>query len=93
MTKPRVEEITPVERRRCWSREEKEGLVAASSPGATASEVARLAGIHMGQLFRWRKSLCERSDVSMPQLVAVEVAPTPMPASRETQSPTLQGLI
>jgi transposase len=30
MTKHPVEVITSVERRRCWSREEKEGLVAVS---------------------------------------------------------------
>ncbi|SMG56751.1 transposase, partial [Paracoccus sp. J56] len=49
MTMPRVEVITSVERRRRWSREEKERLVVASfEPGVTASEVARSAGIHVG---------------------------------------------
>ena len=32
-------------------------------PGAVASEVARAAGIHVSQLFRWRQQLCERSQV------------------------------
>ncbi len=48
--------------RRRWSREEKERLVAASlDPGVTASQIARSAGIHTSQLFRWRKQLCETS--------------------------------
>jgi transposase len=60
MAKPFVEVITSVERRRHWSREEKERIVAASlEPGAVASDVARAAGIHTSQLFRWRKMLCE----------------------------------
>ena len=62
MTKQHIEVITSVERRRRWSREEKEGLVAAClEPGASVSEIARSAGIHSGQLFRWRKELCQIS--------------------------------
>ena len=33
-------------------------------PGAVASEVARAAGIHTSQLFRWRQQLCERTQGS-----------------------------
>ena len=63
MTKA-VEIITSVERRRRWSRAEKERLVAAAmEPGAVASEVAREAGIHTSQLFRWRQQLCERTQI------------------------------
>ena len=59
MTKTQVEVITSVERRRRWSRAEKERLVAAAiEPGAVASEVARAAGIATSQLFRWRRQLC-----------------------------------
>ncbi len=59
MTKRPIEVITSVERRRRWSREEEEGLVAAClEPDAVISEVARAAGIHVSQLFRWRKELC-----------------------------------
>lgn len=55
----RIEVITSVERRRRWPRTEKERLVAASlEPGMSASEIARGAGIHVSQLFRWRKELC-----------------------------------
>ena len=42
MTKTQVEVITSVQRRRSWSRAEKERIVAAAlEPGAVASEVAR----------------------------------------------------
>ena len=51
-----------VQRRRRWSRSEKERIVtAALESGAVASEVARAAGIHTSQLFRWRQQLCERA--------------------------------
>jgi transposase len=94
MTKAPVEVITSVQRRRHWSRAEKERIVAAAmEPGAIASEVARAAGIHSSQLFRWRQQLCERTQVPAvfnPVTVAPEAAaatPTsperPGSASRE----------
>ena len=59
MTKTQVEVITPVERRRRWSRAEKGRIVAsAMEPGAVAYAVAREAGIHASQLYRWRQELC-----------------------------------
>ncbi|ASY65959.1 hypothetical protein SJ05684_b49770 (plasmid) [Sinorhizobium sojae CCBAU 05684] len=92
MTKHQIEVITSVERRRRWSREEKERLVAATfEPGARVSEIARSASIHVSQLFRWRKELCQISAPSVPQLVPVEVVealpapaipPEPPPVSR-----------
>jgi len=73
MTMAQVE-VLAVERRRRWSRSEKERLVAASfEPGVSASEVARSAGIHVSQLFRWRKQLCERVGFPAPVLVPVSV--------------------
>ena len=64
MTKALIEVITSVQRRRRWSPAEKERIVAAAiEPGAVASEVARAAGIHTSQLFRWRQQLCERTQV------------------------------
>jgi hypothetical protein len=58
------EVITSVQPRRSWSRAKKERIVdAAMEPGAVASEVARAAGIHTSQLFRWRQQLCERTQV------------------------------
>jgi transposase len=89
MTMPRVEVITSVERRRRWSREEKERLVAASfKPGMSVSEVARSAGIHVSQLFRWRKDLCDRVDASALQLVPVEIVPAAAPPAVEAPAPS-----
>ena len=80
MTKP-IEVITSVQRRRRWSRAEKERIVAAAiEPGAVASEVARAAGIHTSQLFRWRQELCrssQRALESAPMFSAVTVAAEP----------------
>lgn len=85
MTMPRVEVITSVERRRRWSREEKERLVVASfEPGVSVSEVARSAGIHVSQLFRWRKELCDRVDAGPSQLVPVEIVPAATTPAVET---------
>ena len=67
MTKTQVEVITSVQRRRRWSRGEKERIVsAAMEPGAVASEVARAAGIHASQLFRWRQQLGSPAVPSVP---------------------------
>lgn len=81
MTNTQVEVITSVQRRRSWSRAEKERIVAAAlEPGAVASEVARAAGIHTSQLFRWRQQLCER--VQVPATFSpVAVTPDPEAAS------------
>src|SRR5438552_771128 len=76
MTKAQVEVITSVQRRRRWSRAEKERIVAAAlEPGAVASDVARAAGIHASQLFRWRQELC--LPASPPAFSAVAVLPEP----------------
>ena len=76
MSLSRVEVITSVERRRRWARAEKERLVAlALEPGASASEIARSAGVHVSQLFRWRKQLCERITSPLPGFLPVVVAP------------------
>jgi len=72
-----VEVITSVQRRRYWSRAEKERIVAAAlEPGAIASEVARAAGIHTSQLFRWRQQVCERPRAGT-TFNAVAIAPEP----------------
>jgi len=77
VTKAHVEVITSVQRRRHWSRAEKERIVAAAmEPGAVASEVARAAGIHSSQLFRWRHQLCDRAQIPA-VFNAVTVAPEP----------------
>ncbi|MER9745175.1 transposase [Mesorhizobium sp. M0187] len=64
-------------------------MVAATfEPGASVSEIARSAGIHVSQLFRWRKELCQISAPSVPQLVPVEVVEAlPAPQPPATPSP------
>ncbi len=80
MTISRAEVVTSVERRRRWSQDEKERLVAASlEPGASVSEVARVAGLHVSQLFRWRKELCKRGEASIAPFVPVAIGPSVPP--------------
>ncbi len=101
MPMQRVEVITSVERRRRWSLAEKERLVASSlEPGVSVSEVARSAGLHVSQLFRWRKQLCTRIEAPAsateplvePKLVPVTIMPiaaatdTPPPRRRRRRS-------
>src|SRR5512145_2423628 len=76
MTKTQVEVITSVQRRRRWSRAEKERIVAAAlEPGAIASEVARAEGIHASQLFRWRQQLCRKERSALGFAAVAVVAP------------------
>ena len=87
MTTAPVEVITSVQRRRRWSRAEKERIVAAALvAGANASAVAREAGIHVSQLFRWRQQLCERSQ-GAPRFAAVAVSPEPALAASMLSAP------
>jgi transposase len=79
MTNGRVEVITSVQRRRRWPLSEKERIVAASlEPRAIASEVARTAGIHTSQLYRWRRDLCGRTEGGS-TFAAVTIASTAVP--------------
>jgi transposase len=90
MTKA-VEVITSVQRRRRWSRAAKERIVAAAmEPGAIASEVARTAGIHTSQLFRWRQQLCDRAQIPA---AFNPVAIAPEPGTAPPPSPERAGVI
>src|ERR1700735_1368474 len=91
MTKAQIEVITSVQRRRRCSPAEKARVGApATEPGAVASEVARAAGIHSSQLFRWRQDLCERTQIPA---VFDPVAVTPEPEAVSPTSPERAGLI
>jgi transposase len=73
MAKTQVEVITSVERRRRWGLAEKERLVAASlEPGAVVSALAREAGLHPSQLYKWRRQLCARQE-AVPRFVPVRI--------------------
>lgn len=56
----RIEVITRGERRRRWTVEQKQEIVAASlRPGVRAADVAREHGINTGLLYTWRRQLLE----------------------------------
>ena len=56
--RPRVELITRGERRRRWSIEQKQEIVAESlSPDTTPTEVARKHAVSSGLLYTWRHQL------------------------------------
>ena len=82
MSKPAIEVITSVERRRRWSTSEKERLVSASLERgvATVSGVAREAGMHPGQLYGWRRQLLRRSQPTA-TFAAVQIAAEPARAA------------
>ena len=95
MTKHPIEVIMSVERRRRWSLEDKEWLVAAClEPGAFLSEIARSAGVHVSQLFRWRKELCRIDEPSIQvantlvPVIVSEAAPAAQPAALEAPAPS-----
>lgn len=96
MTKHPIEVITPVERRRRWSRQDKERLVAAClEPEAVLSEIARAAGIHVSQLFRWRKELCQMEEPSaqtastlVPVIVSEAAPAAQIPSEPPAPSPS-----
>jgi len=73
MAKTQIEVITSVERRRQWSAAEKERLVAASlEPGASVMALAREAGLHPSQLYKWRRQLCVQQRTT-PDFAAVRI--------------------
>jgi transposase len=81
MSKTAIEVITSVQRRRRWSVEEKERLVAASlEAGAGVSAVARQAGIHPSQLYGWRRQLCVRPQ-PVSGFASVRIAADPRPGA------------
>jgi transposase len=91
MTKTEVEVITSEQRRRHWSRADKERVVAAAlQPGATILGVARAFGVHSSQVFRWRRQLCG-TEAPRPGFAAVTIADDP-PASHAAVA-RAQGLI
>ncbi len=73
MAKNRIEVITSVERRRRWGAAEKSRLISAlGEPGASASEIARDAGVDVSLLYRWRRQLANA--IAAPAFVPVHVA-------------------
>jgi transposase len=72
----RVEVVTSVQRRRCWTTEQKLEIVKQTNePGSSLSLVAREHGLSAAQLFQWHKAYMEGS------LVAVGANESVVPAS------------
>jgi transposase len=74
-----VEVITGADRRRRWTREEKEAVLnAAFARGAVARAVARQNDISSGQLYSWRKELWGPGRTEGFARVTVAEAPAPV---------------
>jgi len=74
----RIEVITRGERRRRWSREEKQSIVAESlAPNASLMAVARRHGIGTGLLYAWRHQLLGRRSAEAVRFARVELANEP----------------
>ena len=55
---PQVDIITGEARRRTWTQEEKQSILAAAfAPGAVTAHVAKRLNVSTGQLYTWRKEL------------------------------------
>jgi transposase len=73
-----VEVVTRGERRRMWSEEQKQLIVAeAMQPGALVTEVARRWGIGTGLIYTWRRQMRRGELGAMPVPAFAEVAVTP----------------
>ena len=89
MSMNRIEVITSVERRRRFSRAEKERWVLAlMEPGANCSEVARQVGVDRSLLYRWRRELSDlaRPPGELASFVPVAIVPASAEGPREPSS-------
>jgi transposase len=60
-SRQRIEVITGAERRRRWSWEQKQAIVAESvAPRASPTVIARKYGLNTGQLYTWRRQMLRR---------------------------------
>ena len=93
----RIELITGAERRRRWSWEQKQAIVAESvAPRASPTVIARKYGLNTGQLCTWRRQMLRRVPAAVPVGFArVDVVEEPLrPTVPTTTAHTVQsGLI
>src|ERR1043165_665017 len=62
----RIEGITGAERRRRWSWEQKQAIVAESvAPRASPTVIARKYGLNTGQLYTWRRQILRRVPIAV----------------------------
>jgi transposase len=81
---PQIDIITGESRRRSWTPQEKQAILAAAfAPGAVVTEVARRANVSTGQLYTWRKELMKKKPVEhggFSRIVTVaDLPPAPRP--------------
>ena len=89
-----VEVVTRGERRRMWSEEQKQLIVAeAMQPGALVTEVARRWGIGTGLIYTWRRQMRsgELGAMPVPAFAAVTVAPPAMAEPEPAAAPTVRA--
>jgi transposase len=93
----RIELITGAERRRRWSSEEKQAIVAESvAPRASPTVIARKYGLNTGQLYTWRRQVLRRVPAVTPAgfaRVDVVEEPARLAASTTTSDAAQAGLI
>jgi transposase len=78
-----IQIITGVDRRRRWSDEQKQAIIAAAfAPGAVVSAVARQVDVNSGQIYRWRRELRAGSS----GFAEVVVSPGSVPPDRSAVS-------
>ena len=82
-----VEILTGPERRRRWSVEQKQAIVAAAfKPGAVVRDVARQADVTASLIYRWRRDLRATANGFAPVLVtAAGESVTALPAAIEIE--------
>ncbi|HEX9326341.1 MAG TPA: transposase [Reyranella sp.] len=82
----RIEVLTGPERRRQWSTEDKDRIVAESYSGAdSVSRIARRYGLLPQQLFTWRREA--RLSATPPAFAAVALAPMAQAEARQPAVP------
>jgi transposase len=93
--KQRIEVITRSERRRRWSPEEKQTIVAESlSVGISVTAVAQKHGIGTGQLYAWRHQLLTRRSDEAVGFARVEMTGEPPRLTGPSATPpTASGVI
>lgn len=73
--------ISGMERRRRWTEQQKQDLVAAvSAPGANVAEIARRADLRPNQIYKWRRQMDEAAQ----GFAEVRLQPDPVPAAGAT---------
>ncbi|WP_137156759.1 transposase [Rhizobium sp. FKL33] len=95
----RFEVFTGAGRRRDWSDEEKDQIVAESYSGEmSVSAVARRHGLSPGQLFTWRRQVRKQAEPAVPPMfvpAVIDRAVEPPPPRRKTitrQAPSIAAI-